>query len=175
MGQPSARTTCAANGADAWNVGFSASSLAALRSDMLRFARLQVHDPVLAEDPVQESLESALRNASSFAGDSSLKTWVFAILRNRIIDQHRRASRTINLSSLAADDVGQDECLDALFDAHGDWHPAARPVALADPGRSAEQPTLPCCARDITPGPPGAGQAGLHDAGGAGPGGQGDR
>ena len=133
MGQPSARTTCAANGADAWNVGFSASSLAALRSDMLRFARLQVHDPASAEDLVQESLESALRKASSFAGDSSLKTWVFAILRNRIIDQHRRASRTINLSSLAPDDVGQDECLDALFDAHGDWHPAARPSPWPTP------------------------------------------
>jgi RNA polymerase sigma-70 factor (ECF subfamily) len=133
MGQPSAGRTGAAKAADVWNAGFSATSLAALRSDMLRFARLQVHDQALAEDLVQESLESALRKASSFAGDSSLKTWVFAILRNRIIDQHRRASRSINLSSLSPDDIAQDDCLDALFDVHGDWHPAARPSAWPTP------------------------------------------
>jgi RNA polymerase sigma-70 factor (ECF subfamily) len=133
MGQPSARTTGAAKAVHTRDLGFSAASLVALRSDMLRFARLQVHDQALAEDLVQESLESALRKASSFAGDSSLKTWVFAILRNRIIDHHRRASRSINLSSLAPDDVDQDDCVDALFDAHGDWHPAARPSPWPTP------------------------------------------
>jgi RNA polymerase sigma-70 factor (ECF subfamily) len=136
MGQPSARTTGAAKAADAWNPGFSATSLAALRSDMLRFARLQVHDQALAEDLVQESLESALRKASSFAGDSSLKTWVFAILRNRIIDHLRQSRRTVTMSSLVDDGEDWQERLETLFNERGGWRDGPRPVAWPDPEQS---------------------------------------
>ena len=69
------------------------SDIADLRRDMLAFARLQISDPHLAEDAVQEALAGALKNAAAFARKASLKTWVFAILRNKIADLLRSKYR----------------------------------------------------------------------------------
>jgi RNA polymerase sigma factor (sigma-70 family) len=57
-----------------------------LRRQMLRFANLQLNDQHLAEDAVQDALMGAMKNAASFKRSSSLKTWVFAILKNKIAD-----------------------------------------------------------------------------------------
>lgn len=116
--------------------GISAEALLSLRADMLRFADLQLRDRDTAEDLVQESIEAALRKSSSFAGQSTLKTWVFAILRNRIIDHLRQASRTVNLSSLVEDDEDWQEKLETLFNERGRWRDGPRPVAWPDPEQS---------------------------------------
>ena len=52
---------------------------------------------VLGFGPVGRALAvrlAALASAKDFAGRSALKTWVFAILRNKIIDHIRQQSRT---------------------------------------------------------------------------------
>ncbi len=113
-----------------------AQALLSLRADMLRFAQLQLRNTEAAEDLVQESIEAALRKSSSFAGQSSLKTWVFAILRNRIIDHLRQSSRTVTLSSLVHDDEDWADSIDALFKDNGHWRPGPRPVAWPDPEQS---------------------------------------
>ncbi len=106
--------------------------LAALRRDMLRFARLHLRDSALAEDAVQESIEAALVGVGRYAGQASLKTWVFGILRHKIVDLLRRGCHTVPFSSLAdADDV--DELVEALFRASGHWQAQARPAAWAEP------------------------------------------
>lgn len=43
-----------------------------------------------AEDLVQETFVSAIRTKESFRGDSSEKTWLVAILNNKIIDHYRK-------------------------------------------------------------------------------------
>jgi len=116
--------------------GISAPALLSLRADMLRFADLQLRDRAMAEDLVQEAIEAALRKASSFNGQSTLKTWVFAILRNRIIDHLRQASRTVNMSSLVDDDEDWSEKLEAMFTEHGAWRDGPSPVAWPDPQES---------------------------------------
>jgi len=68
--------------------------LESLRRQMLKFATLQLSDANLAEDAVQEALIGALRNARTFAGRAALKTWVFAILKNKIADILRQKQRT---------------------------------------------------------------------------------
>lgn len=113
-----------------------ADALAALRPDMLRFAQLQLRDRDTAEDMVQEAIESALRQASRFAGQSSLKTWVFAILRNRIVDHLRSARRTVPMSSLVEDGDDWQERLAAMFDEGGRWRDSARPHVWPDPEAS---------------------------------------
>lgn len=115
---------------------FSVAEIVALRTDMIRFAQLHVHDRALAEDVVQDAIESALRKSSSFAGRSSLKTWVFAILRNRIIDHLRTAKRTVSMSSLVEDDEDWQERLETLFNERGRWHDGARPAAWPSPEES---------------------------------------
>lgn len=112
----------------------SPGALGLIRADMLRFAKLQLGNRETAEDMVQEAMESALRHLHSFTGQASLKTWVFAILKNKIIDHLRVATRTVNFSSLANvdDDDGEDR-LESLFNDRGRWRDGARPVAWPTP------------------------------------------
>lgn len=124
----------AAAGGDHWSA--DSAYLGMLRGQMLRFALLQLRDPDLAEDAVQEALMGALRNQGSFAGRSALRTWVFGILKHKIADLLRQRARVVTESSLAIDDDG--ELLTQLFDSGGHWHPDARPRAWRDPDESLE-------------------------------------
>jgi RNA polymerase sigma-70 factor (ECF subfamily) len=117
-------------------LGVSAEALMALRSNMLRFAQLQLRNSETAEDLVQDAIEAALRHASSFAGRSTLKTWVFAILRNRIIDHLRQAVRSVPMSSLVDDTEDWQERLETLFNERGGWRENARPTAWPNPEES---------------------------------------
>ncbi|MFP5384007.1 MAG: RNA polymerase factor sigma-70 [Gammaproteobacteria bacterium] len=103
-----------------------------LRLQMVKFATIQIGDPDLAEDAVQDALVLALRNAGSFGGRSALKTWVFAILKNRIIDLIRQRNRLVTASSLLRmDDEG--DALPDVFDQKGFWKPEERPVTWGAP------------------------------------------
>jgi RNA polymerase sigma-70 factor (TIGR02943 family) len=58
--------------------------------DMLfRFALHRVNDKTVAEDLVQESLLAAMKAKDRFQGQSSERTWLFAILKHKIIDYFR--------------------------------------------------------------------------------------
>lgn len=132
----SSMTVASLGPAAAGGQGVSAEALIALRTQMLRFAQLQLRNRETAEDMVQEAIESALRKASSFAGNSSLKTWVFAILKNRIIDHLRQAGRTVPMSSLVDDGEDWQERLEALFNERGGWRDSERPTAWPNPEQS---------------------------------------
>ena len=115
------------------------SELAALRPDLLRFARLQLRDAGAAEDAVQETMLAALQGSQRFESRSSYKTWLIAILRNKIIDIIRGQSREISATSLADDEAGDDLLAESLFDQRGHWQAAARPGRWGDPEASFEQ------------------------------------
>ena len=128
---------------DAAPVGGDATTLADpvfledLRRQMVRFATLQLRDPDLAEDAVQEALAGALKNARSFAGRAALKTWVFAILKNKIADALRQRSRLITASSLDDDDSDDEGgVFAALFDSRGHWHDDSTPSRCREPEAS---------------------------------------
>lgn len=106
-----------------------------LRRQMLKFATLQLSDAHLAEDAVQEALIGALKNARSFGGRAALKTWVFAILKNKIADALRQKQRLVNASSLMREDE-EDENFSSLFDSKGFWQADERPAAWANPEQS---------------------------------------
>jgi len=113
--------------------------LSTLRHDMLRFARIQLRDVHLAEDVVQEALAAALSGKRGFEGRSALKTWVFAILRNKIVDAIRARSRSVNVSALADEEAGLDEAFESLFKPNAHWHPEARPRDWGDPEAALHQ------------------------------------
>lgn len=117
-------------------LGFDA--IAALRPDFVRFARLQVRDPDVAEDLVQETLEAALNGIAKFNGRSSLKTWVFGILKNKVIDHLRRQDRSIPFSQLTGDAEESDALLDTLFNEKGFWNVEARPADWNAPEQALE-------------------------------------
>lgn len=113
--------------------------LAELRHDMLRFASLQLRDEQLAEDAVQDALMGALAGEKDFAGRAALKTWVFAILRNKIVDAIRQRSRSINVSALAAEEESLDQAFEAMFQPNSRWLPQARPRDWGDPEAALHQ------------------------------------
>ena len=115
------------------------SELNALRPDLLRFARLQLRDAGAAEDAVQETLLAALSGGGNFESRSSYKTWLIAILRNKIVDIIRSQSREVLASSLAGDEDGDDALAETLFEPNGHWTVEARPGRWADPEASFEQ------------------------------------
>jgi len=69
-----------------------AEAIAQMREEMLRFATLQLRDAIFAEDVVHEAINAALASGK-YSGRGSLKSWVFAILRNKIIDVIRERGR----------------------------------------------------------------------------------
>lgn len=113
--------------------------LAAFRPDLLRFARLQLRDDQLAEDVVQEALIGALTGMGNFTGRAALKTWVFSILKNKIVDALRGRGRSINISALTDEAEEFEQAFDQLFKANGHWSPAARPGDWGDPEEALRQ------------------------------------
>ena len=92
---------------------------------MMRFAMAKLRDAEAAEEAVQEALVSALSAIDSFAGDSSLQTWLTSILKFKVVDFQRRMTRTrerFATSPTNADDGdGQGDWMDQLFDETGHW------------------------------------------------------
>jgi RNA polymerase sigma-70 factor (ECF subfamily) len=67
--------------------------LARLRPQLMSFALRRLRNREQAEDAVQETLLAALESIERFAGGSSLRTWLFGILKHKIIDVLRASSR----------------------------------------------------------------------------------
>lgn len=103
-----------------------------LRLQMVKFATIQVGDRDLAEDAVQDALVLALSNAGSFGGRSALKTWVFAILKNRIIDLIRQRNRLVTASGLLRADEEGDGLPD-VFNKRGFWQADKHPQSWGAP------------------------------------------
>lgn len=110
-----------------------AAELVGLRPHMLRFARARINNSETAEDLVQEAIEAALHQSHTFAGWSSYKTWVFAILRNRIIDHHRRGRHSaVPLSALVEDGEDWLDQWEHLVGEQGLWGTDAAAGAAPD-------------------------------------------
>ncbi|MET4163143.1 RNA polymerase sigma-70 factor (TIGR02943 family) [Marinobacterium sp. MBR-111] len=113
--------------------------LTELRLQMNKFATLQLQDQSLAEDAVQEALLAALKSAHAFNRRSALKTWVFAILKNKISDLLRKNQRYVSTDKLKDGEETSDDALyDTLFNQRGFWHPHERPAKWNQPDADME-------------------------------------
>lgn len=101
---------------------------------LYRFALARLRDPHLAEDAVQETLLAALQGGG-FSGRSTPRTWLFGILKHKIVDQFRRQRREAQLEEpdqLSDAEPGMDE-----FFERGHW--AEPPLSMGDPGKLLQQ------------------------------------
>ena len=57
------------------------------------FLRTRCDDDGMAMDAVQDTMLAVWRSAGKFSGKSSVRTWIFAIGRNKLIDRMRRVSQ----------------------------------------------------------------------------------
>ncbi len=106
-----------------------------LYGDVLyRFSLSRVHDPAIAEDLVQETLLAAWKAKVNYAGKASERTWLIGILKHKIVDYFRKASRE---STQDYDERYVDNENDDFFDRQGSWR-----IDLSDwskPDKSLEQ------------------------------------
>jgi RNA polymerase sigma-70 factor, ECF subfamily len=114
--------------------GSFVDELAPLRRDMLKFARLQLRDEHSAEDAVQEAMAGAITGQKQFNNRAQFKTWVFAILKNKIIDIIRERARSPGTAT-AVEEIPED-AYDGLFDEGGFWQDDTRPSSWGDPEKS---------------------------------------
>jgi len=127
-------TTQAATAQTALSPEIDPAELTALRGKMVKFATLQLGDTHQAEDAVQEALMGAFKNAAAFAGKASLKTWVFAILKNKIVDILRKRQREGHVSTQQVMGEADEEAdLTELFNARGMWETDERPATWGNP------------------------------------------
>lgn len=73
-----------------------------------------------AEDLVQETFISAFNKIDSFQGKSQPKTWLFAILNNKLIDYYRQSARTTKNNFHLKEESGF-ELSDGLFNTTENW------------------------------------------------------
>jgi RNA polymerase sigma-70 factor (ECF subfamily) len=102
---------------------------------LYRFALVRLRDPHQAEDAVQETLLAAIKS-DSFAGQSSVRTWLTGILKHKIIDLQRKRLRESPLSDVIDLDA-HDTSMDDFFDQQGHW--VDKPQLLEMPDNALEQ------------------------------------
>ena len=84
---------------------------------LYRFALARIEDKAAAEDLVQETFLAALNGRKSFKGHSSVKTWLSAILKHKIVDYLRKKSR----EKVINDTDTITESVDGFFHRNGNW------------------------------------------------------
>ncbi|MDP2786825.1 MAG: sigma-70 family RNA polymerase sigma factor [Pseudomonadota bacterium] len=85
------------------------------------FALARIRDEHLAEEAVQETLLAALESRERFSGAASVRTWLIGILKHKIMDHFRRASREAPLDDPAGCDDLDEGASDEMFAADGHW------------------------------------------------------
>lgn len=88
---------------------FSPESVRQLEPALFRYARSRVRSDALAHDLVQETWAAALSAVHRFEGRSSIKTWMTAILRRKIVDHHRRSRPSVSFEEYHAEPVRPPE------------------------------------------------------------------
>ncbi|MHC5035844.1 MAG: sigma-70 family RNA polymerase sigma factor [Planctomycetota bacterium] len=85
--------------------------------DLYRYAMFRVRNPEIAEEVVQETFLAALKGKESFSGRSSEKTWLFGILKHKIVDSIRKSTRDRKQASFDAAEGSVDD----FFDPKNHW------------------------------------------------------
>ncbi len=101
---------------------------------LFQFAFVRLRNRAAAEDAVQETFLAGIKALERYDGSTPIRYWLRGILRHKVVDYIRTASREI-----AVDETEGKEILDSLkFKAFGipDQHP---PPWKFDPGHAYEQ------------------------------------
>jgi RNA polymerase sigma-70 factor, ECF subfamily len=83
------------------------SEMVSHRDALVRFAQRRLLDPALAEDVVHDVFEAVLSGRAAFGGRSSLRSWLTAILKHKIVDLVRQRAGTDSLDATWNDEDGE--------------------------------------------------------------------
>jgi len=100
---------------------------------LFRFAVVRVNDRGIAEDLVQETFLAGLQSKARFRGQSSEKTWLFSILKHKIIDHFRKNKP----NGFGKEFLHDADSVETFFNSKGGWQ--IRPQHWnTDPGKNQE-------------------------------------
>ncbi|MDO7887926.1 sigma-70 family RNA polymerase sigma factor [Hymenobacter cheonanensis] len=121
--------------------------------ELYSFAYRRVHDADAAAELVQETFLSALAARASFRGEASERSWLFVILRRKLVDFYRQQARR-PVAALPEPDL-VDDAPNSLFGDDGHWLPAHAPQAWPAADAALEQQelqqVLAACQRRLPP------------------------
>ena len=109
--------------------------------ELYRFALSRVSDSETAEELVQETFLSALNALDTFRAEASERTWLFVILRRKIIDHYRRQARVTQVSLDQISESGAGEA-DFFNPENGHWLDSQTPVSWLNADADLEQQEL---------------------------------
>ncbi|WP_296508178.1 sigma-70 family RNA polymerase sigma factor [Rhodoferax sp.] len=75
------------------NVSLGWADLVPHREYLVRYARRQLRDATQAEDVVHDVFEAVMSGHARFAGRSALRSWLTAVLKNKVVDLIRTSAR----------------------------------------------------------------------------------
>lgn len=99
-------------------------------NELLRYTRSRVNDDATAEDLVQLTFVSAWETMDRFEGNSSPRTWLYAILKHKLADHYRKVYR--EGKHVSGKEIADDDLSESLFDDGGIWRSGHRPKAKND-------------------------------------------
>jgi RNA polymerase sigma-70 factor (ECF subfamily) len=103
-------TFCPNNGTTCTAPQLGWTDLVAHRDYLVRFAKRSLQDTTLAEDLVHDVFEAVISGRASFAGRSALRSWLTAVLKNKIVDLIRHRVRFCSLGNMDPDaDEGETQ------------------------------------------------------------------
>ncbi|SDE72992.1 RNA polymerase sigma-70 factor, ECF subfamily [Pricia antarctica] len=82
----------------------------------------------IAEDLVQETFLSAVKGFKNFKNESKPKTWLFAILNNKIIDFYRKMAKSSAINGISAEQKFIKQT-NSFFDSNQNWKITGNEVA----------------------------------------------
>ena len=85
------------------------ADLVSHRGYLVRFAQRRLRDPLLAEDAVHDVFEAVLSGRAVFAGRAALRSWLTAVLKNKIVDTVRRNTGFESAGARFGDDDHDDD------------------------------------------------------------------
>ena len=109
--------------------------------ELYRFALSRVGDDTAAEELVQETFLSALDGLATFRAEASERTWLFVILRRKIIDHYRRQARAPRVDLDELGDGGPTEA-DFFLAENGHWTSQQAPASWRTADAALEQQEL---------------------------------
>ncbi|MCF8459372.1 MAG: sigma-70 family RNA polymerase sigma factor [Flavobacteriales bacterium] len=86
-------------------------------AELVAYAATRVKNRTEAEDLVQDTFIAAFKSFDTYKGDSTPRTWLFSILRHKIMDYYRSYYRSAD----------QFTDTDGFFTEDGDWKQSAEP------------------------------------------------
>ncbi len=94
--------------------------------ELFAYAMSKTDNSELAEDLVQETFLAGLKSATNFKGNSSERTWLYAILKFKIADHYKKASTKYEISNSAISNENES-ILNNYFNDDGEWRDNAIP------------------------------------------------